>query len=182
MTQTPEQQARVRIDAALVAAVWVVQSRDEINLTAGRGVAIREFALKSGHGYADYLLFVDGKAVGVLEAKKVGETLRGIEPQAARYTEGLPDNLRAPQRPLPFQYLSTGVDTLFSNLLDPHPRSREVFAVHQPETLADWLAADPLAARVKPNSGDTAADSTKLSAVRSRLVTIRWWTQVASTC
>lgn len=53
-------------------ADWEVQDRDEVNLTAGPGVAIREFRLASGHGFADYLLFVDGKAVGVLEAKPEG--------------------------------------------------------------------------------------------------------------
>lgn len=69
---TPEQRARQQIDAALKAAGWAVQSRDQINLSASRGVAIREFIMASGYGTADYLLFVDGKAVGALEAKKLG--------------------------------------------------------------------------------------------------------------
>ena len=71
----PEQKARAQIDAALIAAGWVVQDRDEMNLSAGHGVAVREFKLAAGHGFADYLLFVDGKAVGVLEAKPEGHTL-----------------------------------------------------------------------------------------------------------
>ena len=50
---TPEEQARVRIDAALVDAGWVVQDRDEANLSAGRGVAIREFKMVKDHGFAD---------------------------------------------------------------------------------------------------------------------------------
>ena len=80
MTPPPaglEATARIQIDAALVAAGWVVQDRSEINLSAARGVAIREFKLKHGHGFADYMLFVDGKAVGVLEAKPPGHTLIG---------------------------------------------------------------------------------------------------------
>lgn len=89
----PEQRARVKIDAALVASGWVVQHRDEMNVSAGRGVAVREFKLTSGHGCADYLLFVDGKAVGVLEAKPEGFTLSGVEPQAKKYSAGLPANL-----------------------------------------------------------------------------------------
>ena len=68
----PERKAREQIDAALFAAGWVVQDRDEMNLSAGQGVAVREFKLTTGHGFADYLLFVDGKAVGVLEAKPEG--------------------------------------------------------------------------------------------------------------
>ncbi len=62
----PEQQAREQIDAALVDAGWVVQSRDEANLSAGRGVAIREFKMAEGHGFADYLLFVDQQPTGAI--------------------------------------------------------------------------------------------------------------------
>lgn len=138
----PEQQARQTIDANLPAAGWLVQDRAEANLHAGRGVAVREFKLEHGHGFADYLLFVDGRAVGVLEAKKAGEPLRAHERQAERYSEGLPATLTAPVKPLPFLYLSNGTETLFANLLDPDTRTREVFALHQPETLAEWLQAD----------------------------------------
>ena len=92
---TAEQLARQTIDANLRAAGWLVQDRAEANLHAGRGVAIREFKLEKGHGLADYLLFVDGRAVGVLEAKKAGEPLRAHERQAERYSEGLPTTLTA---------------------------------------------------------------------------------------
>jgi len=71
MNLTPEQKARVDIDAALVAAGWILQNRDAINLAAGPGVAVREAKMASGHGFADYLLFVNGKAVGAIEAKPV---------------------------------------------------------------------------------------------------------------
>lgn len=166
---TPEQRARQQIDAALAAAGWLVQDRDEVNLAAGRGVAVREFPLERGHGFADYLLFVDGKPCGVLEAKPEGFALTGVEPQARRYADGLPASLRPPVRPLPFLYLSTGAVTRFTNLLDPHPRSRELFAVHRPETLAEWLTADTLDAWVKSNGAFTAAEDTKPSSLRSRL-------------
>src|SRR6185436_14289008 len=88
-----EADARVEIDAALETAGWVVQNREEMNLSVAQGVAIREFKLKHGHGYADYLLFVAGKAVGVLEAKAPGHTLIGVEPQSTKYAGGLPDGL-----------------------------------------------------------------------------------------
>jgi type I restriction enzyme R subunit len=144
VTQTPEQQARRDIDAALAEAGWVVQDRDQLNLSAGPGVAVREFKLASGHGFADYLLFVEKKAVGVVEAKPAGHTLTGVEPQAQKYATGLPPELTTPVRPLPFLYLSTGAVTRFTNGLDPTPKSRRVFQVHRPETLAEWLAADTL--------------------------------------
>jgi type I restriction enzyme R subunit len=154
---SPEQRARQLIDAALAAAGWGVQDRQDMNLSAGQGVAIREFPLAPGHGYADYLLFVDGKAVGVLEAKPEGHTLSGVEPQAGKYAAGLPGGLKPPVKPLPFLYLSTGSETKFTNLLDPVPRSRGIFHVHRPETLAEWLAAESLAAWTSAWTPETAA-------------------------
>ena len=141
---TPEKRARARIDAALLTAGWQVQSRDQVNLNAGGGVAIREFRLKPGHGYADYLLYVDGQEIGVIEAKKEGETLTGVEVQAEKYAAGMPDVLPTPYRPLPFLYQSTGIETRFTNRFDPEPRSRRVFQFHQPSTLAEWIQANPL--------------------------------------
>ncbi len=165
----PEAEARVDIDAAFEAAGWAVQNRGEMNLAAKRGVVVREFKLKHGHGLADYLLFVDGKAVGVLEAKAAGHTLIGVEPQSEKYSTGLPDGLNPPVEPLPFLYLSTGAITKFTNLLDPHPRSRPVFHIHRPNTLADWLAAPTLDTWVKETGAYTAADDTKPSTLRARL-------------
>ncbi|MEX0749317.1 MAG: type I restriction-modification enzyme R subunit C-terminal domain-containing protein [Dehalococcoidia bacterium] len=135
----PEEEARRRIDELLCLAGWQVQDREAVNLNAGRGVAVREFTLKAGHGFADYLLYADGYAVGAIEAKPAGMTLTGVEMQSEKYSTGLPDVIPAPTRPLPFLYESTGVETRFTNLLDPEPRSRRVFSFHRPETLADWL-------------------------------------------
>ncbi|MEW6611489.1 MAG: type I restriction-modification enzyme R subunit C-terminal domain-containing protein [Pseudomonadota bacterium] len=133
-----EQEARELIDRLLAQAGWAVQDANAANIFAGRGVAIREFPLP-GHGFADYLLYVDGKAAGVIEAKKKGVTLTGVETQAAKYTLGLPAGLPRWAAPLPFSYQSTGVETRFTNGLDPEPRSRPVFAFHRPDTLAAWL-------------------------------------------
>jgi type I restriction enzyme, R subunit len=139
MPITPEDRARENIDKLLTAAGWIVQHKKETNLSAGRGVAVREFPMKSGHGEADYLLFVDSAPIGVVEAKREGDTLTGVELQTTKYSEGIPTNLTAPRRPLPFQYQSTGVETRFTNLLEPDARSRHVFAFHRPETLDQWL-------------------------------------------
>ena len=136
---TPEEQARVNIDTLLEQVGWTVQNVAAVNLYAASGVAVREFPLKSGHGTADYLLYVNQKAAGVVEAKPEGSTLTGVEIQSEKYSTGLPDNLPAHQSPLPFLYESTGVETQFTNRLDPEPRSRLVFSFHSPETLAKWI-------------------------------------------
>jgi len=110
-----------------IRSIWpnegISEDRDVMNLAAGLGVAVREFKMSSGHGFADYMLFVDGKAVGVLEAKPVGYTLSSVELQADKYATGLPAGLNPPVNPLPFLYVSTGVDTRFINGLDPEPSS-----------------------------------------------------------
>jgi type I restriction enzyme R subunit len=134
---SPEDKARQRIDGLLEQAGWVLQHRDELNRKAGRGVAVREFPLPAGE--ADYLLFIDGRAAGVIEAKKAGTTLSGFAEQSEKYLAQLPQHLDAWADPLPFGYESTGVETLFRDLRDPKPRSRPVFAFHKPETLAEWL-------------------------------------------
>jgi type I restriction enzyme R subunit len=142
---TPELQARAEIDRLLAAAGWAVQDYRAADLRAARGVAIREFPLAPGHGFADYLLYVDARAAGSIEAKKRGATLTGVEIQSGRYAQCLPASLPAWARPLPFLYESTGAETHFTNGLDPEPRARNVFAFHLPETLAEWLAELPQA-------------------------------------
>jgi type I restriction enzyme R subunit len=141
----PEQRARQRIDELLVDAGWVVQDMSEIDLTASRGVAVREF--QTATGPTDYLLFVDRNAIGTIEAKKEGETLLGVETQADRYSAGFAETVKTRpiphvRLPLPFHYMTTGVETLFTSRLDPAPRPREVFAFHRPKTLLDSAQAD----------------------------------------
>ncbi len=160
----PEEEARKRIDALLLAAGWVVCDACAANIHAARGVAIREFPLP-GHGVADYLLYLDGRAGGVVEAKKEGVTLTGVEIQSDKYVNGLPAGLPRWADPLPFAYQSTGAETRFTNGLDPQPRSRPVFAFHRPELLAEWLAWG----NIVPAGSHTAAEpaATFLSRLRS---------------
>ncbi|WP_341685453.1 type I restriction-modification enzyme R subunit C-terminal domain-containing protein [Limnohabitans sp.] len=139
----PEERARLTIDALLEQAAWVVCNMADANIHGAQGVAIREFPLNPGHGFADYLLYVNGKACGVIEAKKEGVPLKGVEVQSARYAQGLPATLPAWRRPLPFLFESTGVETQFTNGLDPQPRSHRVFAFFRPELLVQWLAYQP---------------------------------------
>lgn len=143
MALTPEEQAQQTIDAALHLAGWDGQDARQVNVNAGPGVAIREFPLRAGYATADYLLYVHGKAAGALEAKKEGTTLSGVKIQTEKYSEGMPSALPAHVRPLPFLYQSTGVETFFTNRLDPEPRSRRLFHFHRPEILAEWLQSEP---------------------------------------
>ena len=140
-SNAPEAKARTRIDQALAESGWTLQDRDDMNLTAAPAIAVREFKLDKGHGYVDYMLFLDGHPVGVCEAKPSGAALIGVEHQVKKYVQGIPAALAAPYKPLPFAYLSTGEETLFINHFDPHPRTRPVFSFHRPDTLREWLTA-----------------------------------------
>lgn len=146
--QNPEQKARDTIDALLEQAGWVVQSKNKIDLNAGLGIAVREY--QTDIGPADYVLFVDKKAVGVIEAKKqdLGHKLTEVELQTAGYAAAKLKWVKN-KEPLPFLYESTGVITRFTDGRDPKPRSREVFNFHRPETLKEWLSqSDSLRARL----------------------------------
>jgi len=137
---TPEEQARENIDALLERCGWQVQDKSSVNLQAARGIAVRELSFKTGE--PDYTLFVDGKAIGTIEAKPVGHSLIGVEEQSEKYVKGVPFGLPAWRSPLPFSYESTGTESHFTNRLDPEPRSRNVFAFHRPETFLKWAQAD----------------------------------------
>ena len=142
---TPEQNARQQIDAMLIACGWVVQDYKAVDFSAGRGIALREVPLKTGP--CDYLLLVDRKPVGVIEAKKTGTTLSGVADQSGDYSHNLPGflaDLLPGTKAIPFLYESTGVETFFRDERDPSPRSRRVFSFHRPATLAA-LAAEPAA-------------------------------------
>src|SRR5437016_9413224 len=135
---SPEELAREKIDKLLSECGWEIQNRSTINLSASHGVALREALLK-GRDEVDYLLFVDGKAIGTVEAKPEGHTLTGVEEQSEKYGKNLLDVYGKWREPLPFAYESTGVETQFTNCLDPVPKSRNVFAFHKPETLLEWI-------------------------------------------
>jgi len=171
-TAKPEAKAREQIDRQLTAAGWLVQDRAAANPHAAPGVAIREFPLKGGP--VDYGLYVDGVVAGAVEAKKEGWTLSGVELQSQRYSEGLPDALPAYRRPLPFLYETTGVETQFTNLLDPEPRSREVFTFHRPETAREWLqqAGYSSSRLALPKAAEAPAPYESGATLRARLKTM----------
>lgn len=143
----PEQKARIIIDQKLQQSGWILQDFNNLNPSAGNGIAVREYPTESGS--ADYILFIERKPVGVIEAKKVGETLSGVHEQTVRYAT---DKLKflVNKSELPFQYESTGAETFFSDARDPAPRQREIFSFHRPETLNEWYKqSSSLRARLK---------------------------------
>jgi type I restriction enzyme R subunit len=137
--QNPEQIARDQIDARLAEAGWHVQDRDALDFNAGQGLAVREYPTDIGP--ADYVLFVDRSAVGVIEAKPKdwGHKITTAEEQAEGYAGAALKWIKNKER-LPFVYESTGVITRFTDGRDPRPRSREVFTFHRPVTMAEWLS------------------------------------------
>ena len=140
MNQNPEQLARDKIDKQLVACGWVIQNKNQINLNAGLGVAVREY--QTDIGPADYVLFVDKKPVGVIEAKRAEEGGRMTmhEEQTEGYAKAKLKYLD--NQPLFFGYESTGEVTRFTDFRDRKPRSRPVFAFLRPETLLEWSKQD----------------------------------------
>jgi len=136
--QNPEQTARDRIDAILAASGWVVQDKKKINFSAGPGIAVREYPTDTGP--ADYVLFVNNQACGVIEAKRedAAQNITIVEEQTLGYATAKLKWVKNNQ-PLRFLYESTGEITRFTDMADPRPRSREVFSFHRPETLLRWI-------------------------------------------
>ncbi|MDE0229393.1 MAG: DEAD/DEAH box helicase family protein [Bryobacterales bacterium] len=138
LNRTPEQKARDTIDANLEQAGWQVQPKNRIDFNAGPGVAVREY--QTDVGPADYVLFVDHKPVGVIEAKPEdwGQKITTVEEQSTGYADASLKWLNSAE-PRPFVYESTGALTRFTDRRDPRPRSREAFSFHRPETMQEWL-------------------------------------------
>ncbi|WP_334107522.1 type I restriction endonuclease subunit R [Methylobacillus sp.] len=137
VNQNPEQRARDQIDTLLQQAGWVIQDNKKIDFAAAQGIAVREY--QTDIGPADYVLFVDRQAVGVIEAKPEswGEKITTVEEQSGGYAQAKLKWVN--NQSLRFIYESTGTVTRFTDSLDPHPRSREIFNFHRPETLARWM-------------------------------------------
>src|SRR3989344_5005404 len=118
---------------------WDIQYYKNANINSKKGVAVEYFQMSKEVGEADYVLFINGEAVGIIEAKKEGETLSGKEFQSEKYSKGFPEEFKKIELPLPFIYESSGTETKFTNLWDSKPRSRKVKAFHKPETIEEWI-------------------------------------------
>ncbi len=138
-----EAETREQIDEKLIAAGWAIQDKKRINLFEKTGVAVRE--VETDTGPADYMLFVNGKACGIIEAKREGTDLGGVAEQSARYATSHTKHIERwvpDEQPLPFLYEATNHEIRFRDERDPHPRSRNIFHFHKPETLKAWLEDD----------------------------------------
>ena len=136
--QNPEQRARDVIDSQLEAAGWAVQSKNQIDLSASRGIAVREYDTDTGP--MDYLLIVDDEPCGVIEAKKEteGQHLSSVAEQSRDYSVA---SLKTyGHKDIRFIYESTGTVMKFRDMHDPKPRQRDLFAFQKPETLAEIMA------------------------------------------
>ncbi len=136
---TPEQKAREVIDKKLIQSGWVIQDIRELNPSASLGVAVREFPTSTGP--VDYALFIDGRPVGVVEAKKseAGENITTIETQSARYAQSTFKWVKVDYK-IRFAYEATDKLTRFTDYDDIKYRSRTVFSFHRPETLQRLLS------------------------------------------
>lgn len=135
-----EDRARAAIDAQLAQSGWAVQSREQMNLGAGPGVAVREFATESGP--VDYALFVGRTLCGAIEAKPEGTTLSGFSQQAERYMADMPSHLVRQPGQVRFEYVTSQRETLFRDHADPASRSRPIFAFHRPLKERPMVRAD----------------------------------------
>lgn len=138
-----EAQTREEIDQRLNLAGWTIQDKNRINLSESLGIAVREMDTVTGP--ADYMLFINGAACGIIEAKREGSLLGGVDSQSRRYaTSHTPyvERAVADGKPLPFLYEATNNEIRFRDERDPKPRSRNIFYFHKPETLLAWLKDD----------------------------------------
>lgn len=137
---TPEEQARVVINEKLEQSGWTIQDMRQLNLTASPGIAVREFPTSTGP--VDYALFIEGKPVGVVEAKKseAGENITVVEGQSARYANSTFKWIQQEYK-IRFAYEATDKLVRFTDYDDIKYRSRTVFSFHRPETLKALIVA-----------------------------------------
>ena len=143
---TPEEKARVKIDQMFEDAGWKVVDRDFYSPTI-TAAAIREGLLEGNHE-ADYFLFINGKAVGVLEAKREEVDVASdiVCEQTIKYTRYVPQCYQAYLRPLPFIYQSNGVTTLFRDCRIEDSDYEDMNRIHTPKEMVKLLGIeDPYA-------------------------------------
>ena len=135
MTMTPEEKARQKIDQWFAEAGWKVINREDYEPTC-TAVAIREGLLK-GNLEADYFLFINGKAVGVLEAKRedIDALSDKVCEQAVLYAKSVPHIYQAYQKPLPFIFTSNGKDLFFCDFREQEQSFRQITAIPTPYEL-----------------------------------------------
>lgn len=139
---TPEEKARVKIDRLFAEAGWTVVNRDEYEPTMN-AVAVREALLK-GNLEADYFLMINGKACGVLEAKReeIDVASNMVSEQVATYAKMVPDYYQAWQNPLPLLYKSNAKVVDFQDYRKSNVEWEEINRIHTPKEIVDMLGID----------------------------------------
>lgn len=142
MIMTPEEKARVKIDRLFAEAGWTVVNRDEYEPTMN-AVAVREALLK-GNLEADYFLMINGKACGVLEAKReeIDVASNMVSEQVATYAKMVPDYYQAWQNPLPLLYKSNAKVVDFQDYRKSNVEWEEINRIHTPKEIVDMLGID----------------------------------------
>ena len=136
---TPEEKARIKIDQWFADAGWEVINRDDYEPTC-TAVAIREGLLK-GNLEADYFLFINGKAVGVLEAKREETDAFSsiVCEQAALYAKSVPNIYQTYQKPLPFIFTSNGKELYFCDFREQDHYFKQIMTIPTPHELVKKL-------------------------------------------
>ncbi len=138
----PEQKARVKIDELLESAGWTVVSREDFTPAAVNAQAVEENILQ-GNKEADYMLYLDGKAIAVLEAKREENQLGlKVADQAQNYTGILPNWVQAWKTPLPFIFLSNGNLLLFKDMREKEPAYKVLKKMFTPKEIVNLAGSD----------------------------------------
>lgn len=139
---TPEEKARIKIDQWFADAGWKVVDREDYEPTC-TAVAIREGLLK-GNLEADYFLFINGKAVGVLEAKRedIDAFSNKVCEQAALYARNVPNIYQTYQKPLPFIFTSNGKDLYFCDFREQDSYFKQIMSIPTPHELVKKLGIE----------------------------------------
>lgn len=138
----PEEKSRQKIDQWLRQAGWKVINRNEFEANS-TAVAVREGLLK-GNKEVDYFLFINGKAIAVLEAKReeVDVSTNVVCDQVESYARGVPNYYTAYQKPIPFLYTSNGKQLFFRDFRKEDSSFEEIFSMHKPKKLVEMLGID----------------------------------------
>ena len=139
---TPEEKARVKIDRWFEDAGWQVVNRDEFEPTMS-AVAVRDGLLK-GNLEADYLMFINGKVCGVLEAKREEVNVESdmVSDQVSTYAKSVPNCYQTWQKPIPLLYKSNGKVVLFQDFRETNTEWDEINRIHTPKEIVSMLGID----------------------------------------
>ena len=134
----PEEKARIKIDKQLSDAGWDIVARDEY--VPFNASAVKE-ALMQGNKESDYLLFIDDKAIAVVEAKAEDNALGDVVARQAEWYSQNPQGwvgLWFPSQ-IPFVYLANGNKIYFKNMLEPDSEYVEFTEMHSPKKMLQLL-------------------------------------------